>query len=68
MKKVLIGGFFSLIGSIWALTVVFVAGNNMVSMANPSRKIFDHSGGTEFNICIYFIYCTCNFWNLYNGS
>lgn len=52
MKKVLIGGFFSLIGSIWTLTVVFVAGNNLVSMANPSRKIFDNSSATEFDICI----------------
>ena len=31
MKKVLAGGFLSLIGSIWALAVVFLAGNNLVS-------------------------------------
>ena len=31
MKKVLIGGFLSLIGSIWALPVVFLAGNSLVS-------------------------------------
>ena len=31
MKKVFIGGFLSLIGSIWALAVVFIAGNNLVS-------------------------------------
>lgn len=31
MKRVLIGGFLSLIGSIWALAVVFIAGNNLVS-------------------------------------
>ena len=31
MKKVLIGGFLSLLGSIWALGVLFVAGNNMLS-------------------------------------
>lgn len=31
MKKVLTGGFFSLIGSIWALAIMFIAGNNLVS-------------------------------------
>lgn len=31
MKKALIGGFLSLIGSIWALAVVFIAGNNLVT-------------------------------------
>ena len=31
MKKVLIGGFLSLTGSIWAMMVMFVAGNNLTS-------------------------------------
>jgi len=31
MKRVVIGGFISLIGSIWALAVVFIAANNLVS-------------------------------------
>ena len=31
MKKVLIGGFFSLIGSIWTLGVMLIAGNNLAS-------------------------------------
>lgn len=31
MKRALIGGFLSLIGSIWALAVIFLAGNNLVS-------------------------------------
>lgn len=31
MKKALIGGFLSLIGSIWSLAVVFIAGNNLVT-------------------------------------
>ena len=31
MKRALIGGFLSLIGSIWALAVVFIASNNLVS-------------------------------------
>ena len=30
MKKTVIGGFLSLIGSIWTLVVVFIAGNNLV--------------------------------------
>ena len=29
MKKVLIGGFFSIVGSIWALAIAFAVGNNM---------------------------------------
>ena len=31
MKRALIGGFFSLIGSIWSLAIVFIAGNNLVT-------------------------------------
>ena len=31
MKRAIIGGFFSLIGSIWALAIAFTAGNNLVS-------------------------------------
>ena len=31
MKRVMIGGFLSLIGSIWALAVMFAASNNLVS-------------------------------------
>jgi len=31
MKKVIIGGFFSLIGTIWALAVILFAGNNLTS-------------------------------------
>ena len=31
MKRVLIGGFLSLIGSMWAMAVMFVAGNNLTS-------------------------------------
>lgn len=31
MKKALIGGFLSLIGSIRSLAVVFIAGNNLVA-------------------------------------
>lgn len=39
MKKVLIGGFLSLLGSIWALGVLFVAGNNLLSgWSNPPGR------------------------------
>ena len=31
MKRALIGGFLSLIGSIWSLAIVFIAGNNLVT-------------------------------------
>jgi len=31
MKKAITGGVLSLVGSIWALAVVFVAGNNLGS-------------------------------------
>ena len=31
MKRALIGGFLSLIGSIWTLAIVFIAGNNLVT-------------------------------------
>ena len=31
MKRVLIGGFLSLIGSIWAMAVLLVAGSNLTS-------------------------------------
>ena len=31
MKKVLIGGFTSLIGSIWSLAIAFIVGNNLVT-------------------------------------
>jgi hypothetical protein len=31
MKRVLIGGFLSLIGTIWALAIIIFAGNNLTS-------------------------------------
>ena len=31
MKRALIGGFIALIGSIWSLAIVFIAGNNLVT-------------------------------------
>ncbi|MBQ8536912.1 MAG: hypothetical protein IJ461_05845 [Clostridia bacterium] len=39
MKNVLIGGFTSLIGSIWALAIVFLTGNQLVdSWTNPPGR------------------------------
>ena len=35
MKRALIGGFLSLIGSIWSLAIVFIAGNNLVTSWDP---------------------------------
>ena len=35
MKKTLIGGFLALIGSIWAVVILAVAGNNLVTEWNP---------------------------------
>ncbi len=35
MKKTLIGGFLALIGSIWAVVILAVAGNNLVVEWNP---------------------------------
>ena len=41
MKKVLIGGFLSIIGSIWALAMAQVVGNNLVSSwsTSPGRLL-----------------------------
>lgn len=46
MKRVLIGGFLSLIGSIWAMAVLFVAGSNLTSgWTTPPGEIYDYGGG-----------------------
>ena len=37
MKRAMIGGFFSLVGTIWALAAIIFAGNNMVS-SRPTRQ------------------------------
>ena len=34
MKKTIIGGFLALLGSIWALVIISVAGNNLVNSWN----------------------------------
>ena len=40
MKRALIGGFLSLIGSIWSLAIVFIAGNNLVTSWDPELGRF----------------------------
>ena len=35
MKRALIGGLLSLIGSIWSLAIVFIAGNNLAVSWDP---------------------------------
>ncbi|MBE6551276.1 MAG: hypothetical protein E7665_03975 [Ruminococcaceae bacterium] len=40
MKRALIGGFLSLIGSIWTLAIVFITGNNLVTSWDPNLGRF----------------------------
>ena len=41
MKKAMIGGFLSLIGTIWGLAIIVFAGNNMVSgWSTPPGRFF----------------------------
>ena len=39
MKRALIGGFLSLIGSIWSLAIVFIAGSNLATVTVWDPKI-----------------------------
>lgn len=41
MKRVIIGGFLSLLGTIWGLAVLFSAENNLVSnWSTPPGRLF----------------------------
>ena len=40
MKKALVGGFLSLVGSIWAMVIMLVAGNNLVTEWNTEAGRF----------------------------
>ena len=54
MKKVLIGGFLSVIGSIWVLAVIFVAGNNLVSAwSTPPGRFL--TTVAEMNLTLVFL-------------
>ena len=54
MKRALIGGFFSLIGSIWSLAIVFIAGNNPVTAWDTERGRF-WSTVIEMDLAFLFI-------------
>lgn len=55
MKRILAGGFISLIGSIWSLTLIVIAGNNLVSgWATPPGRLF--STMQEMNIMSLFVF------------
>ena len=57
MKRVLIGGFLSLIGSIWAMAVLFVAGSNLTSgWTTPPGRFMTTVGLSEvFGMAILFV-------------
>ena len=40
MKKALVGGFLSLVGSIWAMVIMLVAGSNLVTEWNTEAGRF----------------------------
>ena len=53
MKRVLIGGFLSLIGSIWALSILMLACNNLTSAwATPPGRLLTTIA--ELNVALYF--------------
>lgn len=62
MKKVLVGGFISLIGSIWAVAIIMLAANNLTSEWSkfPGRlltTIFELNMTILFIISIVFVVC-----------
>lgn len=54
MKRAFIGGFFALIGSIWALAIAFLASNNLTSgwSTPPGRFLTTVS---ELNLTAFFV-------------
>lgn len=61
MKRVLTGGFLSLLGSIWALTVLLVASNHLVSewSSFPGRLLTSVSKLNltfMFGISVFFVF------------
>ncbi|NMA96184.1 MAG: hypothetical protein GX974_09120 [Clostridiales bacterium] len=60
MKRVLIGGFLSLIGSIWSLAIIIIVGNNLVSSwATPPGRflttVMDLDLGIPISIAFLFL-------------
>lgn len=48
MKRAFIGGFLSLIGSIWALAILVLAGNNLASSwATPPGRFLTTISGLQ---------------------
>lgn len=57
MKRALIGGFISLIGSIWTLAIVLIAANNLTSAwSTPPGRFL--STISELNLTFLFIIST----------
>lgn len=54
MKRAFIGGFFALIGSIWALAIAFLASNNLPSSwyTPPGRFL---TAVSELNLTAFFV-------------
>ncbi len=54
MKRVLIGGFVSLIGSIWTLAIILLAANNLTSSwyTPPGRLLTSIS---ELGLMLFFV-------------
>ena len=55
MKRVLVGGFISLIGSIWALAIFLLAANNMTyGWSTPPGRILTTI--SELNMTFFFVF------------
>ena len=59
MKRILFGGFLSLTGSLWALGIIFIAGNNLTSgWSTPPGRFLTTVG--EMNLGFAFaLSCLC---------
>lgn len=55
MKRAVIGGFLSLIGSIWALAIGFIAGNNLVTSWDTELGRF-WSTVIDMNLMVLFVF------------
>lgn len=54
MKKMIIGGLLAFLGSIWALVIISVAGNNLVNSWNTDLGRL-YSTVSEYQLTIPFI-------------
>ena len=54
MKRMLLGGFLSLIGCIWSTSIVFIASNNLVStFSSDIGRLW--STVVDMNLMLWFI-------------